>query len=138
MSAVENKVLFWQYLEQVWERQNLAMIDEFLAPHYKRHRSPTSAALTRDGQKQLLTQFRTAFPDIQISVEEIIAEENRIAVRSIMSGTHHGEFFGIAPTGNNIEVNLLDIFHIEDGKFVEQWGGPDMLSLFQQLGVEFP
>ncbi len=138
MSTVENKVLFRQYLEEIWDRQNIAMIDEFLAPHYKRHRSPTSAALTRDGQKQLLTQFRAAFPDIQISVEEIIAEENRIAVRSIMRGTHLGEFSGIAPTGNKIEVNLLDIFHIEDGKFVEQWGGPDMLSLYQQLGFEFP
>jgi len=138
MSAEANKVLLRQYFEEVWDRQNLEMIDEFLAPHYKRHRSPTTAALTRDGQKQLLTQFRTAFPDIQITIEEIIAEENRLALRSTMRGTHQGEFLGISPTGKKIEVGLLDVIHIKDGKFVEQWGGPDILSLLQQLGVEFP
>jgi steroid delta-isomerase-like uncharacterized protein len=138
MSAEANKVLLRQYFEEVWDRQNLEMIDEFLAPNYKRHRSPTAAAFTRDGQKQLLSQFRTAFPDIHITIEEIIAEENRLALRSTMRGTHQGEFLGIAPTGNKIEVGLLDVIHIEDGKFVEQWGGPDMLSLLQQLGVELP
>jgi len=92
--------------------------------------------LTRDGQKELLTKFRTAFPDIQLIVEEIIAEDNRIAFRSTIRATHQGELFGIAPTGKQITVGLVDVIHIENGKFVEQWGGPDLLDLVQQLGAE--
>ena len=136
MPAEENKTLLRRYIEEVWDKKNPDALEEFLAPHFKRHRSPTSAALTRDGQKQLLTQFRTAFPDIQITIEEIIAEDDRIAFRSTMRGTHQAEFFGFPPSGKKITVSQLDVIHIHEGKFVAQWGGPDMLSLLQQLGAE--
>jgi predicted ester cyclase len=91
--------------------------------------------LDRDGQKELLTKFRAAFPDIQLTVEEIIAEDNRLAFRSTIRATHRGELFGIAPTGKPIKVGLVDVIHIENGQFVEQWGGPDLLDLVQQLGA---
>jgi len=136
MSAEANKALLRRYIEQVWDRKNLTAIDEFLAPNYKRYRSPTGEPLTRDGQKQLLNTFRAAFPDIQLTVEEIIAEDDRIAFRSTIRGTHQGEFLGIVPTGKPIMVGLVDVIHIENGKFVEQWGGPDLLDLLQQLGAE--
>ena len=136
MSAKENKALLWRYIENVWDKQNPATVDEFLAPNYKRHRSPTATPLTREQQKRLLIQFRAAFPDIQLTVEEVIAEDNRIAFRSTIRATHQGELFGIAPTGKQITVGLVDIIHIENGKFVEQWGGPDLLDLVQQLGAE--
>ena len=136
MSAEENKALLRRYIKEVWDRQNPAAVDDFLAPKYKRHRSPTTEPLTRDGQKDLLTKFRAAFPDIQVTVEEIIAEGGRIAFRSTMRGTHLGELLGIAPTGRQVTVGLVDVIHVENGKFVEQWGGPDLLDLLQQLGAE--
>ncbi len=77
MSTEENKALLRRYIKEVWDKQNPAAVDEFLAPDYKRHRSPTIEPLTRDDQKQLLTKFRAAFPDIQLTVEEIIAEDDR-------------------------------------------------------------
>ena len=135
MSAEENKALLCQYVNEVWGNQNLMALDEFLAPSYKRHRSPTTQPLTRDGQKDLLTLFRTAFPDIQITIEEMIVQDSRIAFRSTMRGTHLGEFLGIPPTGRLVIVGLVDIIHIEDGKFVEQWGGPDLWDLLKQLGA---
>jgi len=138
MAAEQNKILLRRYVEEVWEKQNLDAIDDFLSPFYKRHRSPNTPALTREGQRQLLSQFRTAFPDIQITIEEIIAEDDRIAFRSTMRGTHQAEFLGIAPTGKKITVSLLDMIHIENGKFIEHWGGPDILDLLQQLGVNVP
>ena len=64
------------------------------------------------------------------------AEGDRIAFRSTMRGTHRGEFLGIPPTGIQVTVGLLDVIRIENGKFVEQWGGPDLLDLVQQLGAE--
>ena len=136
MSAEENKALLRRYIKEVWDRQNPAAADDFLAPNYKRHRSPTAEPLTRDGQKELLTKFRAAFPDIQVTVEEIIAEGGHIAFRSTMRGTHLGELLGIAPTGRQVTAGLVDVIHVENGKFVEQWGGPDLLDLLQQLGAE--
>jgi predicted ester cyclase len=136
MSAEENKVLLRQYVEEVWDKQNPAAVDDFLSPDYKRHRSPTTTPLTREGQKQLLIQFRTAFPDIQLTVEEVIAEDTRLAFRSTIRATHQGEFFGMAPTGKQITVGLVDIIHIKNGQFVEQWGGPDLFDLVKQLGAE--
>jgi steroid delta-isomerase-like uncharacterized protein len=132
----ENKALLRRYVEAVWDQQNLEAIDDFLAPDYRRHPSPTAEPLTRAGQRQLLTQFRTAFPDARLTIDEIIAEGDRVAFRSTMRATHQGEFFGIPPTGKQVAVGLVDVIHIRNGKFVEQWGGPNLLDLVQQLGAE--
>ena len=107
-----------RYIELVWDHQNPDAVDQFLAPHYRRHLTPTSAPLTRADQKRLLTSFRAAFPDIRITVEEVIADGDRIAFRSTMHGTHQGEFQGIAPTGKAVTIGLLDLIRIENGKFV--------------------
>jgi steroid delta-isomerase-like uncharacterized protein len=133
MSAKENKALLSRYVQEVWDKQNPGAVDGFLAPNYRRHRSPTADPLTREDQKQLLARFRAAFPDVQIKIEEIIAKGDRIAFRSTMRGTHRGEFLGIPPTGKQVTVGLVDVVHIKNGKFVEQWGGPDLLDLVQQL-----
>jgi steroid delta-isomerase-like uncharacterized protein len=135
VSTEENKALLRRYVKEVWDKQNPAAVDGFLAPNYKRHRSATTEPLTRDGQRQLLVKFRAVFPDIQITVEEIIAEDDCIAFRSTMRGTHQGEFLGIPSTGKQVTVGLVDVIHIKNGKFVEQWGGPDLLDLLQQLGA---
>jgi len=136
MSAELNKALLHRYIEEVWEKENPAAVDNFLAPTYARHRSPTTPPLTREDQKQLLAAFRTAFPDVKITIEDVIAEGDKVAFRSTMRGTHQGEFLGIAPTGQEVTFGLLDVIRIEDGKFVEQWGGPDIYDLMQQLSAE--
>jgi len=136
MSIEENKTLLRRYIEEVWDKRNPAAVDDFLSLNYKRHRSPITAPLSREEQKQLLIRFRAAFPDIQLKVEEVIVEDNCIAFRSTIRATHQGELFDIAPTGKQITVGLVDMIHIENGKFVEQWGGPDLLDLVQQLGAE--
>ena len=71
MSAEDNKALVRRYLEEVWHEGNIAAVDAFLAPHYRRYLSPTAAPLTLDGQRQRLTGFRAAFPDIQLTIEDI-------------------------------------------------------------------
>ena len=136
MTAEQNKALLHRYIEEVWDKANPAAVDDFLAPNYRRHRSPTTPPLTLEEQKKLLTGFRAAFPNIQIAVEEVIAEGDKVAFRSTMRGTHHGEFLGIAPTGREVTFSLLDVIRIEDGHFVEQWGGPDIYDLLQQIRSE--
>lgn len=65
----------------------------------------------------------------------MVAEGNQVAFRSTIRGTHRGSFLGIALTGKSITVSLIDIVHVEEGKLVEHWGGPDLLDLLQQLGA---
>lgn len=132
----QNKSLIFRYLDEVWGKGNLAAVDEFLSPDYKRYLSPSSEPLNIKGQKQRLTGFRAAFPDVEITVEDIFAEGDRVVFRSTMRGTHQGIFQEIQPTGKSVAVGLLDVIRIEDGKFIEHWGGPDMLDLVKQLGAK--
>ena len=125
----------WSALEEVWQQRNPAAVDAFLAPHYNRYLSPTAAPLSLDGQRQRIAGFRAAFPDIRLTIEDMFAEGDRVAFRSTIRGTHQGVFQGIAPTGNQVTVGLIDIVRVENGKFVEHWGGPDLLDLLQQLGT---
>jgi predicted ester cyclase len=131
------KALVRSYIEEVWTRGNLAAVDIFLSPNYRRHLSPTAAPLLLDGQKQRIAGFRSAFPDVKITIEDVFAEDNYVIFRSTMSGTHHGVFQGIEPTGKPITVTLIDIIRVEHGKFVEHWGGPDLFDLLKQLGAVF-
>jgi predicted ester cyclase len=135
MSTVENKSLVGRYVEQVLNRGNMAVADELLAPDYRRYISPTTPPLSADVQKQRLAGIRAAFPDWQLTVEDMIADGDRVAFRATIRGTHRGTFQSIAPTGKPVTVFALDIVRIENGKFVEHWGGPDLMSLLQQLGA---
>ena len=135
MSTEDNKSLVRRYLDEVWQKGNVMAADEFLAPNYRRYLSPTAAPLDVAGQKQRLAGFRAAFPDIQITLEDIFAEGDRVAFRSTMRGTHQGAFLGLAPTGRAVTVSLVDVMRVENGRLVEHWGGPDLLNLAQQLGA---
>jgi len=131
------KALVHSYIEEVWTKGNLDAVDIFLGPNYRRHLSPTTEPLSLNGQKQRLSGFRSAFPDVKIAIEDIFAEDNYVIFRSIMRGTHKGVFQGIEPTGKSITVTLIDIIRVEHGKFVEHWGGPDLFDLLKQLGAVF-
>jgi steroid delta-isomerase-like uncharacterized protein len=123
-----------QYIDQVWNAGRPDDAEHFLASDYRRYLSPTMESLDREGQINRLRGFRQAFPDISITVEDVVADDHHVAFRSIMHGTHHGPFLGVAPTGRTVTVSLLDMIRIEDGTFVEHWGGPDLHDLLKQLG----
>ena len=123
-----------RYVAEVWEAGDPDAAGRYLAPGYRRHRSATGETIDRTGQLELLEGFRRAFPDATISIEDSIEGHDRIAFRSTMRGTHRDALLGIPPTGRNVTVGLLDLIRVEDGVFVEQWGGPDMLDLVRQLG----
>lgn len=136
MSADNNKTLVRRYIQKVWGENDATALDEFLAANYHRHISPNAPPLDREGQKQRLAGIRTAFPDIVLTLEEIIAEGDRVVFRSTIRGTHQKIFQGIAPTGRPVIVALLDMVRVQDNKIVEQWGGPDFLDWLRQLGAE--
>lgn len=135
MTTEGNKAQLQRYIERVWHLGELDAVDEFLSPSYRRHVSPESPPLGPAEQKQLLAGFRAAFPDITVTVDEAVAEGEIVAFRSTMRGTHKGEFLGIPPTGKQVTVGLVDMLRFEDGRFAEQWGGPNLLDMARQLGA---
>ena len=87
------------------------------------------------GYLAIIGMMRGGFPDIQWTLEEMVAEGDKIAARFTMRGTHRGTFFGIPPTGKTISVQAMNIYRLSGGQFVEEHGQPDMLGLLQQIGA---
>jgi predicted ester cyclase len=135
MSLEENKSLVRRYIAEVWHTTGTVTVDRFFAANYKRYLSPTAEPLNLDGQRQRITGLREAFPDLHFTIEDLIAEGDRVVFRSTIRGTHRGAFQGIPPTGRRVTVGLIDIVRVEDGRFVEHWGGPDLFDLLRQLGA---
>ena len=135
MSEIDSRELLERYFVEVWERGNPDAVEEFAAETFQRHTSPGVEPLDRSAQIERLKRFRTAFPDITIEVEDVVVSDDLIAFRSTMRGTHRDEFLGIPPTGKQVTVGLVDMVRVAGGRFVEQWGGPDMLDLLRQLGA---
>ena len=87
------------------------------------------------GYLAIIGMMRAGFPNIQWSLDELVAEDDKVAARFTMRGLHQGEFFGVPPSGKKIEVKAMNFYRIADGKFVEEHGQPDLLGLLQQIGA---
>lgn len=87
------------------------------------------------GYLTIIAMMRGGFPDIQWTLEEMVAEGDKVAAHFTMRGTHRGTFFGVPPTGKTIVVQSMGFYRLSDGKFVEEHGLPDLLGLLQQIGA---
>ncbi len=134
MSAEENKAIVRRAYDAM-NQNNLDALDEMAASDVTDHDAGPGQAPGLEGVKQLFSSLHAAFPDFHMEVEDMIAEGDKVVARISWSGTHQGEFMGIAPTGNRVEVSGIDIVRITDGKVVERWGNFDDLGMMQQLGV---
>jgi steroid delta-isomerase-like uncharacterized protein len=91
--------------------------------------------LDRDAQKQRIRALRNAFPDLRLTIDDLIAQGEKVVFRLTVHGTHQGTFMGIPPTGKNVSISAIDIVRFVDDQIVEHWGLMDSLGLMQQLGV---
>ena len=98
----------------------------------------TDSTLDPDRVKRVLAMMNSAFPDLRVDQADSVTEGDKVAFRWIMSGTHHGELMGIAPTGERIVVMGMDIVRIEDGEILDYWGEFDVTGLLRQLGITPP
>jgi steroid delta-isomerase-like uncharacterized protein len=135
MFVQENKALVRRYYQEVFNEHNLASFDQLAAPDAIDHSLPPGLPQGIEGTRQILGMYLTAFPDVQVTVGDLIAEGDRVVARLVYTGTHQGDFLGIPPTGRRITVTATDIIRIADGKMVEHWGNSDQLGLLQQLGA---
>jgi C-1 hydroxylase len=135
MSLEETKAIIRSHIEAL-NKQDLAYIDDFVAPDYVNH---TRQFQGQDGFKQFMTTHLKTFPDFHVTIEDIIAEGEKVCLRIIVTGTHEGEYRGLAPTGKKMKIRGVQIYRIVDGKAVEGWTDynfyPDQLDLLKQLGV---
>src|ERR687884_797685 len=115
MSTEATKAIARREIEEFESKGNLAVADEVLAPNYRLH-FPGFPPLDREGHKQVIAAFRSAFPDMRISVEFQLAEGDRVANHITMRGTHQGEFQGIPATGKSVTITTTNIMRFEGDK----------------------
>jgi len=136
MSTEQNKALSRQLIEEVFNQGNTSLVDELFAPDFVEHEElPPGVPPGREAVKVLPTMFRSAFPDFKVTIDDMIAEGDKVVVRSTWTGTQKGEFMGIPSTGKSVSFGVVDTIRIAGGKFVEHWGLMDNMSIMQQLGV---
>ena len=135
MSTAENSAICRRAVE-AFNRGDFDAVEVIFTRDYVDH-DPARAHLPPgpEGVRQAWSTIRSAFPDMEATIEEMVAEGDKVAVRGMIRGTHQGELMSIPPTGRCVEVHLIDINRVEDGRLAERWGLADMLGLLQQLGV---
>jgi steroid delta-isomerase-like uncharacterized protein len=105
---------------------NVAAVDEFMADEYVEHPRPSTLPPGTEGLKQLIAAYRTAFPDLKMTLDDIFAEGEMVAFRWSVSGTHLGDWLGVPPTGNHVRATGITVFRIAGGKVVESWTSIDL------------
>ncbi len=136
--TADNKALNRRFVEEVINQGNIEAIDELIDPGVVDHAALPGFPTGREGAKQFFAMMRSAFPDLHLTIEDMIAEGDKVVMRSTWSGTHQGEFMGIPATGRRVTVSAIDISRVADGRIVEHWEQSDALGLMQQLGVVSP
>jgi steroid delta-isomerase-like uncharacterized protein len=135
--TAENKALVQRFYHEVVNRSNLALADVLLAPDFIEHFNPDVSGI--EGFKQFVTRLGEAFADLQITIEDLIAEGDKVVARVTVRAIHLGTFMGRFPaTGKSVTFTGIDIFQISDGKIVGRWNQRDLLSLVEQLGAFQP
>lgn len=134
MSTEQNKAIIQRYIAEAWNKGNVAIIDELMAENYARHMGP-SQSLNREEQKLRITAFRRSFPDLHLTINSLIAEDDMVVFPMTLTGTQTGAYMGHAPTGKKVTMSIIDMARISNGKVVEHWGIRDEFSLRQQLGM---
>jgi steroid delta-isomerase-like uncharacterized protein len=135
MSMEENKALFRRFIEEIINQGNLAIVDELFGSDYIYHAPGSPEFRGPEGVNQFVMMYRSAFPDLHLTVEDLIAEGDKVVTRWTMRGTHRGELMGIPATGKQVSVPGIVISRFANGKIVEEWENFDTLGLMQQLGL---
>jgi steroid delta-isomerase-like uncharacterized protein len=135
MSA-ENKSLARRAIEELWTKGNLAAIDQLYSENCVFHDLGSAEDIRgRDGLKQFARMYRTACPDLQCTVDEVMAEGDKVALRWVSRGTHKGDLMGIAPTGKQVTFRGIQMQRISKGKIEEEWAGFNTLGALQEIGA---
>jgi len=135
MSSDDNKAILRTYVETIFNQKQVDRAGELVAPDYVDHAALPGQAPGLEGAKQKWAMYLAGIPDLRVTIEEMVAEGDKVGVRRSYEGTHQGELLGIPPTGKQIRIGGISIFRLAGGKIAEHWEQLDRLALMQQLGV---
>jgi predicted SnoaL-like aldol condensation-catalyzing enzyme len=130
----QNKQVFRRLIEEGFNNGNLARLDELFAANFREHQDGMLPP-NLEGVKGAIRSLRAAFPDLMLTIEEIIADGDKTWARITARGTHRGQFMHLPPTGKTITIDVIDICRFEGGKIAEHWGVADRLAMMQQIGA---
>jgi steroid delta-isomerase-like uncharacterized protein len=131
-SSDNNKSLVRRWVTELWNKGNPAVASEVFAPTYCHH-TPVKTFPTLEAFLQMVSDFRTGVPDVQVAIQDLFAEDDRVAFRWLLTGTHRGVLFGIPSTNKAITLNGMTIQRVEHGKIVEAWAEFNATGLRQYL-----
>ena len=137
MSLDENRALTRRWMEEIWHKGNLSVLDDFLDTNFVFNYAPPGVAPNKEAYKQAMNMFRDGCPDMKYDIKDTVAEGDKVVVRWVGRGTQTGEIMGITPTGKEVTVTGLSILQIVGGKITEEWTEMDTMGAMQQLGA-FP
>lgn len=133
MSIEENKAIVRSLIDGLFTRGDLGAVDIYLATDFVHHDPPLGVSADRDGMRTAGDMIRKAFPDWHSDLHMLVGEDDIVVERFTASGTHQGEFMGVAPTGKTVALKGINIFRLRSGQVVEWWSRLDELGLFHQL-----
>jgi predicted ester cyclase len=129
-----NKAVVVRFNKEVIEQGSEATFRELMAPDFVNHSAPPGAPAGPEGMLFTFTRvLRPAFPDLSVEIQDQVAEGDKVTTRKTIRGTHRGELFGIAPTGRSVEINVIDIVRVVDGRYAEHWGVNTLPSVLAAL-----
>ena len=129
----QNKAIYRDFIESVFNRGQLHRLDEFLDPGYVLHDPPPGTPAGRAAVAAIVTTFRSAFPDLRVTIQDQVAEGDRVCSLALTEGTHRGTIFGAPPTGRRVQMSGLTLVRIEQGRVAESWVKNDVAALMAQL-----
>jgi steroid delta-isomerase-like uncharacterized protein len=133
MTPEQNKSIVRRFFDEVYNKGNLAVADELVAPDYVSHNQLEIEVLGPEGIKRAASLQRSAFPDQMSLIQDLIAEGDKVVVRGVDQATHQGPFLGYPPTGKRVTFTWIDIFRLRDGQLAEAWLEINMESVRRQL-----
>jgi steroid delta-isomerase-like uncharacterized protein len=132
----DNKSIVRRLYEEVWNQRHLEVAGEIISPSHAIHDNHLpDAGIGPEAYQRNVVRFVAAFPDLRFTVEDMVAENDKVVAFWVITGTHRGEFRGIAPTNVKISVEGITINHVSGGKIMDAFVNYDALGLMQQLGV---
>jgi predicted ester cyclase len=121
MSLDANKQVIRAYVETVFNHRQVDRADQVVAADYLDHAALPGQAPGLEGAKTKWAMYLAGIPDLRVTIEELVAEDDKVGVRRSYAGTHQGELLGIAPTGKQVRIGGISIFRLAGGKIAEQW-----------------
>ena len=135
MSPEQNITLVRRFIEEAQTRHNLAAVDEYMSPEFVDHSAPPGLPSDREGVKMQFAMFFAALPDLEAIIHDQVADAAKVVTRKTLRGTHRGDLLGMSPTGKRIEIEVIDILAIREGKITDHWNLVDHLGMLKQLGA---